>query len=272
MEATGRFNRNLAKYLFAAGHDVRIVNGKRIRRFAEALGLLDKTDRADAHAIAEFILNCESKTRPWSAPPLAREQLADVRSHIVDLQKSIRQYENRLQSGIEYAPVLESYRTILAVLYEELRKADAKAGEIIAADQSLTKAKKAMMQQIGVGEITSTTLLARIDFHSFERARQVARFAGLTPKREQSGTSIKRNGRISKEGPPDVRAVLYMAAGSAMQHDPAMSAFAERARANGKLGAKIRIAIMRKILVRCWALVVRGAPFNPEHVPAAFAR
>jgi transposase len=54
MEATGGYERDLAATLFDAGRQVAIVNPKRARDFAKAMGLLAKTDRVDARALALF--------------------------------------------------------------------------------------------------------------------------------------------------------------------------------------------------------------------------
>ena len=270
MESTGRNNHKLARFLLACGHDVRIVNGKRIRRFAEGLGLLDKTDKADAHAIAEYILHHEDKTSPWQPPSDARAALMDLRCHIDGLQKSIRQFENRLDSGIELDMVVGSNQTILALLREELVKAEQQAAATIHGDEQLRQDKLTLMRHIGVGEKVATVLLTRIDFRAFESGRQCARYGGLTSKREYSGTSIHRDGRISKEGPPDVRAALYMAAGSAMQHDPGLREFADRLKSRGKFSRTVRVAVARKILVRCWALIKHSAAYDPHHRPRQF--
>ena len=54
MEATGGYERLPFGLLWAAGIPAAIVNPRQVRRFAEALGLLEKTDRIDAGVIARF--------------------------------------------------------------------------------------------------------------------------------------------------------------------------------------------------------------------------
>lgn len=270
MEATGRYYWRFAKFLYAAGHDVRIANGKRIRKFAEAIGLLNKTDKADAHAIAEYLLKHGAKTCPWQPPSTTRVALADIRCHVNGLQKALRQFENRSGSGIETDFVLDSIASVVCKLKQELETALRHAATLIAEDEQLQADKHTLEEQIGIGPATSTVLLTRIDFRAFRSGRQVGRFAGLTPRRERSGTSIDRNLPISKEGAADVRAALWMAAGSAMQHDPDLRAWADRMRSRNKHPGVIRTAIMRKLLVRCWALINHGTSYVPGHIPKQF--
>ncbi len=53
-EATGGYEHRAAKALREAGFGVAVVNPTRVRRFAEALGILAKTDKIDAQVIAHF--------------------------------------------------------------------------------------------------------------------------------------------------------------------------------------------------------------------------
>ena len=77
LEATGRYHRAVHQSLHARGLEVVLVNPLRSRRFAEALGLLAKTDTIDAAALAAYGTACLDlpATPPRSA---FMEQLADL--------------------------------------------------------------------------------------------------------------------------------------------------------------------------------------------------
>lgn len=53
-EATGGYESRAVKALSEAGFAVAVVNPTRVRRFAESLGILAKTDKIDAQVIAHF--------------------------------------------------------------------------------------------------------------------------------------------------------------------------------------------------------------------------
>lgn len=53
-EATGGYESRAVKALSEAGFAVAVVNPTRVRRFAEGLGILTKTDKIDAQVIAHF--------------------------------------------------------------------------------------------------------------------------------------------------------------------------------------------------------------------------
>ena len=54
LEATGGFEREVVAELIDAGYRVAVINPKRARDFAKALGLVAKTDRIDARVLALF--------------------------------------------------------------------------------------------------------------------------------------------------------------------------------------------------------------------------
>lgn len=54
LEATGGYEAAAACLLQSHGHPVAVVNPRRVRAFAQSMGFLAKTDRADAVILAEF--------------------------------------------------------------------------------------------------------------------------------------------------------------------------------------------------------------------------
>ncbi|MFH4201980.1 IS110 family transposase, partial [Acinetobacter baumannii] len=74
------------------------------------------------------------------------------------------------------------------------------------------KEQSQLLQTIpGIGERTANLLLSEIEFERFESARQIAAQAGVTPRRRQSGTSLKQTA-LSKLGNARLRKSLYFPA------------------------------------------------------------
>jgi len=93
---------------------------------------------------------------------------------------------------------------------------------------------------------------------------EVVAYAGLNPRRHQSGTSIDRVTRISKIGNAVLRAALYMPAMSAMRYNPAIVALVTRLKSRGRLKPmQIVVAAMRKLLVLCFGVLKTGKRFDP---------
>lgn len=99
----------------------------------------------------------------------------------------------------------------------------------------------------GVGPVTTAVLIAEMPELGALDAKQAASLAGLAPYSRDSGkTSGQR--RIGG-GRAGVRCVLYMAAVSAIRHNPDIRIFYQRLRAQGKPGKLALIAAARKLVV-----------------------
>jgi transposase len=111
-----------------------------------------------------------------------------------------------------------------------------------------------------------TALVLRLECGSlarFHSAAALTAFAGLNPRRHQSGDTEKP-ASISRCGRKEVRAVLYMAALSAITCHPVIRAFYQRLRDQGKPHKVALTACMAKLLRLAYACVVSETPFDPE--------
>ena len=97
-----------------------------------------------------------------------------------------------------------------------------------------------------------------------QRARQAAAHAGLVPRHEESGTSVRRNRGIGKEGNRYLRKALYMPALVAIKYNAPLRYFASRLRAAGKPKMKIVCAVMRKLIHIAFGILKHQQPFNPS--------
>jgi transposase len=101
------------------------------------------------------------------------------------------------------------------------------------------------------------------DVTRFRRAKQVAAYAGLTARVNQSGEHCY-HGHISKQGSPWLRWVLIEAAMKLIHQDVALANFYLRIRKRSS--AKIaRVAAARKLAEICWKrLIAWERQHNPE--------
>ncbi len=97
-----------------------------------------------------------------------------------------------------------------------------------------------------------------------ERARQAAAHAGLAPRREQSGTSVRHNRGLGKEGNRYLRKALYMPALVAIKYNAPLRHFASRLRTAGKPKMSIVCAVMRKLIHIAFGVLKHQKPFNPS--------
>lgn len=106
-----------------------------------------------------------------------------------------------------------------------------------------------LMSVPGVGPVTALTFVSSIeDPARFSRGRDAGAYAGLVPRRSQSGER-DYSGRISKAGDPLLRSALYEAANSILARVKRPFALQSWGRklAETKGGKRARVAVARKL-------------------------
>jgi len=261
LEATGSYGEALAQWLFDAGHVVSVLNPAQVKDFARSLLTRNKTDTVDAAVLARF--GAALRPAPWQPPAPEVRVLRALLRRLVALEEAHQQEHNRL--GVADAEVRDSIQRHLEYLEAALAQLRGRIQEHIDQHPGL-KHKQALLQSIpGIGTVVSQNLLSWITrIEAFDSARQLAAFAGLTPKRHESGSSVRGRTRLSKIGHADLRKLLYFPAMSAIRHNPLLKAFAERLRQNGKPPKLILAAAMRKLLHIAFGVLKSNVPFNPH--------
>ena len=266
MEATGSDGEALAVWLTDAGHPVSVINPAQIKGFGQSLMVRNKTDKADSRVIALF--GEAHRPEPWQPPALEVRQLQAWVRRLIALQDLKQQEENRLPTAnVVVKPSIES---IVAVLTKEIEGVKQRIRDHFDQHPGL-KAQADLLDSIpGIGEATIASLLAFMgDINRFHHAKQLAAFAGLTPRQCQSGSSVRGTTHLTKAGNPLLRRALYMPALVGLRHNPMIKAFYLRLRANGKPAKSALAACMRKLLHIVFGVLKSQTPFNPNHRLAA---
>ncbi len=257
VEATGGYEQPLVWRLLEAGWRVAVANPTRVRALAKASGKLAKTDRIDAHLIAEYAATIQPEAVQLRA---AQEQqlraLVNRRMQLVEMRTM---ESNRLKTA---HPALRAHvKSHLDWLNEEIAALEA---EIQALLETLPewKEKVVLLESIpGVGFITAITILVEMPELGQINRQQVAALAGLAPYNRDSGR--KRGRRRIFGGRKRVRRVLYMAILSAKRFNPVIRAFFERLEARGKEFKVAMTACMRKLLTIMNAMLRDHKAWSP---------
>jgi transposase len=268
LEATGRYSEGIATFLYEAGYAVSVVNPARIRGYANAQLRRNKTDKLDAHIIADF---CRTQdTQVWSPPSQEMRVLQGLVRHLAVLEADKGAVDNRLREPAALpelvVQLLSSQQILLSQQIEQLKKA---IQDHIEQYPDLKKARDLMDSIQGIGPLTAAKLLAECrPLTAFDNVRQLVAFAGLNPSHHQSGSSIRKKTLISKCGNSAIRAALYMPAIAAKNHNPVLRAFAARLKQRGLSNMAIIAAVMRKLLHLVVGVLKSGKPFDPNFAHA----
>jgi transposase len=180
------------------------------------------------------------------------------------LQEMVQQEVNRLHSGLHSLAVRASMETTLAFLRQEVDTMQRLVQEQMEQSADLQHKQRLLCSIPGIGRWTAARILAESEqVRASVSARQLAAYAGLTPRERTSGTSVRRQARLAKTGNSRLRRALYLPAIVAMRHNPAVRTFAERLRARGKPPMVIVGAAMRKLIHLIYGVLKSGRPFDP---------
>jgi transposase len=266
MEATATFAVELATWLLELDHElhIAIVNPMQTSSFMRSLGLRNKTDNLDAKALAQY--GSQRRPAPWEKPTpemMALQDLVRIRMDLVNARTamSLRLKDHARTSKTATKAMTQVIRTLNA----QILALEAEIRDLLGACEVLAVQAKRFDSISGVGLITAVTVQAELgDLNRFARSRQLTAFAGLSPKRKDSGTSIHGKSRLCKQGSARVRAVLYLAASAAVRFNPDMKALYNRLIGAGKPKRVALGAVMRKLLVLMRAVLKDGHDWVPN--------
>lgn len=262
LEATGPYSEAVALYLHQQGHTVSVVNPAQIKAFGQSELLRNKDDRPDAGLIRRF---CE-KQQPaaWQPPSPPFRALQALTRHLENLLETQQQQVNRLQVTT-LKEVRKSLRKLVAHLEAEIKRTEQQIADHIERHPELKQQCQLLESIPGIGKRTATRLLAEIEHLSrYKSARQVAAYAGLTPRNNRSGT-LRGPTRLSKTGNARVRKALFLPAMVAKRHNPVVRSFCQRLAGYGKNKMQLVGAAMRKLIHIAFGVLKSGQVFNPDH-------
>jgi transposase len=245
MEATGGYEKQPYALLWAHGVAAAIVNPRAVRRFAEGMGLLEKTDRIDAGVIAWF---AEVKRVVAGPPPSSEAEhlkaLVTRLRQLTDLQTAQRNQRLLVQD----ATVLESFTQVLALVAAQMRQLESAIAQLIAADPLWEKLNQTFRTIKGVADRTVARLMAEMPEIGTLSNKKISKLAGLAPLARDSG---KHKGkRPVRGGRSGIRGILFVVVSIVRRYNPDFADFDQRLNRAGKPKKVIRIALAHKLLVR----------------------
>ena len=267
MEATSIYHENLAYALHGVGFRVYVANPARVKEFARSEGVLNKTDKKDSLVLALYAQEKHTRLTAWQPEAKEIRQLRSLMARLGALEKDLQREKNRHEKALATDTserVMASIEDMIAALEAEIRKLKDDIDNHINGHPRLKDDRELLKSIPGVAEVCSVQLLALLRSRDFVSARECAAFIGVVPVQIESGSSIRRQARISKAGRSAIRQKLYMAAVTACQHNPDISALKRRMQAKGKAGMTIVVAAMRKLVHIAYGVLKHQQGYIPQ--------
>ena len=241
LEASGGYERPLLKALFKAELQVRRVNPWRVRRFAEACGILAKNDRLDARVIARFIALLPG---PADTHDPAAARLAELVTARRQLCEELTRVRNQAEQ-VEAAVIRRLCKSRADRLKADILLLDRTIADQVAQERDLARKDVLLRSVPGVGPVVAHTLLALLPELGRLTHRQIAALIGVAPYDHDSGSF--KGQRSIFGGRQAVRDTLYMAALTATRFNPVLKAFSQRLLQAGKRPKVALVAVIRKL-------------------------
>ena len=258
-----------------------------------------KTDRDDARRLAQLealdqlpaVVVPEKRVREWRALIAHRQALVTQRVAAQNRIRSIllgqglpaprgaKAWTATGLAGIaQFARPLaacgpdELWRGLLDLALTAYRQAD----ELVAAAEAkLDELGKAsprvrLLDTVpGLGPRTAEAVVAHLDDpHRFKTGKQVGAYGGLVPRQFQSGEDDRR-GRITRRGPAVLRKLLVQCAWAMLRYNRWARAVFDRLSRGKARRKQAVVALARRVLVRCWAMLRDNQPWRADPAPAA---
>jgi len=260
LEATGRFERQAAATLCAAGLPVMVINPRQARDFAKAMGFLAKTDAIDARALSHFastLYQSEKRDSLWMRLPdpeqIALQELVTRRRQLIEMRVV---EDNRwfLSSKIQR----KSTDKVRNVLNKEIGSIDHTIETQL--KEHFADKLRLIEQCKGLGVSTQATLLAALPELGKLSHKAISKLVGVAPLNCDSGKYKGR--RFTWGGRADVRSALFMDTLSATRYNPLIKTFYQRLLTNGKKKKVALVACMHKLLTILNAIMKSGKPWD----------
>jgi transposase len=196
-------------------------------------------------------LGWPARAKGWTA--MALKELATLARPIADCD-ALNLWRGQLHLELQ---MLESVTKLIA-------EADQKLDALGARDANVTRLKTIP----GVGPRLAELVVSTLDDPKrFATGRQVGAYAGLVPKQYQSGV-MDRKGRITGHGPGLLRRVLVQVAwGMQRRATRGKAVFEGLCHGQRTRRKQAVVALARKILVWCWAILRDGGIWVEDHRP-----
>jgi transposase len=245
MEASGGYERQAFLLLWESGMAAALVNAFCVRRYAQAMGILEKTDRLDAGVIARFALAKGVKPSPPPSP--AQQRLRALVARLRQVTDDLAVNKQR-RAAAHNAEMLASLDEVSALLKRQSRALEGEIASMIDDDPLWAALATAFRSIKGVAGRTVARLMADLPEIGTFSNKAIAKLAGLAPLADDSG--LRSADRHIAGGRASVRCILFLVADIARRYDPSLAAFHQTLITKGKPKMVVRTALARKLLVR----------------------
>jgi transposase len=264
-ESTGSYSRPLEQFCEKKEINCFKVGAYQSASFSKTIKNRNKTDKVDARMLSTMhILIKEGDVKI----PHRDEDAHQLRSYVKYYQ-SLNKEKTRLKSYLEAATFNQEDLYVLKQVKKRIQQIDKEQEKLMDLCMALIKANSDYLTAYenitsikGVGQKSGIVLLYLFLRYPNASRGQITALTGLDPVQNESGTSLRRKTRISKQGISLVRGILYMPMLSVVQYNNEMKYLYDRLLEAGKPKMSAQIAVMRKVVLLAHSLFKNNQQYD----------
>ena len=257
MEATGKHHELVARMAGQVGHVVYVINPRLIKNYAKATGTRGKTDAMDAQVIARYVKKESDRLREYVPRSNEQQQMHDLlrkRQTLVEARARLEQsFDVTKSDPRELADIFRALASTLSALESDLQR--------LGRDGEQGPLYKRLLTIPGIGPAVAAHLVYYMTRWPLANANAWIACTGLDPRPNESGGRTGRR-RLSKQGAPVLRQMLYMAAMGLKRcrnGQPLYDALSGR----GHPSTAVFNILARKLARIAWGVFKSGRDFDP---------
>jgi len=266
-ESTGSYSAILEN--FAQKQNIKCfkVGAAQSASFAKTIKNRSKTDKVDARMLSSMSMLAQPKD---IKVPYRDEKAHQIRS-LMKYYQSLAKEQTRKSNYLEAAKynnedsfVIKRLEQKIQKLKKEQKELIAKILQIIEVNEIYKKAYENIISINGVGEKSAIILLYLFLRYPKASRQHITALCGLDPIHRESGTSLKKRAKISKQGMALVRSILFMPVMTAVITNDEMKYHYDKLLQRGKCKSLAQIAIMRKIVLLAHSLYKNDEKYDSQ--------
>ncbi|MCP1497368.1 transposase [Pseudomonas migulae] len=258
LEATNTYHLDTTEMAHEMGHDVYVIDGSRLNRYREGIGIRAKTDALDAALLARYLSKESDKLRIWSPPPKAYTQLKSLLRRRAELVR----HRVAIKQSWKDEPLLEEALADYLACLEQIEKNIQKVLKSIVSEADMDAQVKRCQAVEGVGVLTATAAVTAFMRGDFSDSDGYIAFLGMDPRVRQSGKKDQKR-YLSKRGDSEFRRLFHNSA-MAASRSPAWKPYYQSYLARGMKGTQALVILARKLARVLFALMKNQSEYKPS--------
>lgn len=261
MEATNVYHEHLVDLALERGFTVHLIDGYKLNKYREAVGIRAKTDANDAELIHRYLVSERPHLRPVNPQSQSERRLWRLLKRRAKLVKLKSQMDLSLRD-------LDMELPEVGAVLKELDRLIRRLGQLANA-LARSCGWQGMLSRLrtipGVGPLNALALASMYHRGEFRTVDQFVAFLGLDVRVRDSGT-FKGRRKLTKKGDPEVRRLLFNGARAAAYRNNEWAAMKQQLTARGMSEIQTSVILARKIARIGYALLRTGGSYESTRI------